>query len=148
MKTLVIYDSMFGNTEIIAKAIANICGAKLVKAADFNLDDIKNIDLLVVGSPTQAGNPTVLVQKALTKIIKLDNIKIAAFDTRMPMKWVKIFGFASNKIVKKLQKVNGVIATNPEGFLVSSKEGPLVDGELARAKQWAQAILNNSIVSK
>lgn len=143
MKTLVIYDSMFGNTEIIAKAIADVCDAKLVKACDFSTEDIKGIDLLIIGSPTQAGNPTVLVQKALAKLVSLDDLKIAAFDTRMSMKWVKIFGFASNKIIKKLQKIGCVVAVSPEGFLVNGKEGPLADGELVRAKQWAQTILGS-----
>lgn len=45
MKTLVIYDSMFGNTATIAKIIAEASGAKLIRADTLRLNDVKGVDL-------------------------------------------------------------------------------------------------------
>lgn len=141
MKTLVTYDSMFGNTATIAKIIAEASGAKLIRADTLKLDDIKGVDLLVIGSPTQAGQPIVAVQKILMQFPDLKNIKVAAFDTRLTIKWVKIFGYAANRIADKLQKSGGELIVEPKGFLVSSKKGPLLDGETNKAKEWAQKLL-------
>lgn len=141
MKALVIYDSMFGNTESVARVVARTCGAKLVNVGEFKSEDLDKIELLIIGSPTQAGQPTVAIQKVLVNIPKLTNVKVSAFDTRMVMKWVKVFGFASNKIISKLQAKGGTLSVQPGGFFVKSKNGPLLENELDRARQWAETIL-------
>ena len=55
MKALVVYESMFGNTELVARAIGAGLGAgavvKVARAPAFVPDDV---DLLVVGAPTHA----------------------------------------------------------------------------------------------
>ena len=57
MKVLVVYDSVYGNTEQIARAIGEGLGAEesvpVVRVADVNPEQLRNLDLLVVGSPTQ-----------------------------------------------------------------------------------------------
>ena len=50
MKTLIIYSSVHGNTEKIAKAIAEVMNAELKKVDDAIADDIKNYDLIGFGS--------------------------------------------------------------------------------------------------
>jgi hypothetical protein len=55
MKALVVYESMFGNTELVARAIGaglgEDCVVKVACAPAFVPDDV---DLLVVGAPTHA----------------------------------------------------------------------------------------------
>jgi flavorubredoxin len=53
MKSLVIFDTNFGNTKIIAETIAKELDndAKAISVSDFNVGELEGIDLLVVGSP-------------------------------------------------------------------------------------------------
>lgn len=139
MKTLVIYDSTFGNTEKLASAIASELDAKLLHAKNFTLESLQDVELLIIGSPTQAGRSTAFIQKVIDALTDNSNIKVAVFDTRMKMKWVKIFGFASDRAVKKLMGKK-VSVVGSEKFFVQEKEGPLFEGEIDRAKKWAKQI--------
>ncbi len=145
MKVLVVYDSVHGNTEEIAKAIGEGIGeeAKVVKAENTGPTDLEEVELLIVGSPTYGGRPTPKMKEFLDKIdsIPLKEMKIAGFDTRVPAAWVKIFGFAAGKIEKRLKSLGGKPVIKPEGFFVSGTKGPLVEGELERAIKWAQDIM-------
>lgn len=151
MKSLIVYDSYFDNTEKIAKAIAKeLKYNKIKKVKDFKPQDLKDIDLLVVGSPTRAFNFSENIKNFLTKISKteLEGKKVVTFDTRIDHKEVKpkilgflmkTFGYASEKIMKELVKKGGEEITKPEGFIVMDKEGPLKDGELERTKKWVNS---------
>ena len=145
MKILVVYDSVYGNTEEIAKAIGDGIGedAKVVKAENTGPADLESIELLITGSPTYGGRPTPKMKEFLERIktISLKDVKIAAFDTRVPATWVKIFGFAAGKIEKQLKSKGGKSVIKPEGFFVTGTRGPLVEGELKRAAKWAQDII-------
>jgi flavodoxin len=57
MKTVILYDSWFSNTELIAKAVAQELGDQaLLCKVDFATHlEFEDIDLLIVGSPTHAG---------------------------------------------------------------------------------------------
>jgi hypothetical protein len=55
--------------------------------------------------------------------------------------FVKIFGYAAQPIADRLQKKGGELAVPPEGFYVGDTEGPLFEGELERAADWAKQIL-------
>jgi flavodoxin len=148
MKTLVVYDSKFGNTEKIAKAISSaIKNSKLYIVSDIKIDDLKNFDLIIVGSPTQGGRPTQAIQnfgKSLPpKLLK--HAKAAAFDTRILAKDQKIalrllirtIGYAAEKIASCLKQKGAKQIVGVEGFMVNSKTGPLKEGELERAANWA-----------
>ncbi len=78
MKTLVVYDSVYGNTEKIAKAIVNaITGeAKVLCVSEVNSSEFNTFDLLIVGSSTHGGKPTRGVQ-AFLKEISLSALKSA-----------------------------------------------------------------------
>jgi len=150
---LVIYDSVFGNTAKIAKAIGTALGEVPVKkVSEVKHADLENLNILFVGSPTRAFNPTPAIKNFLKGLKKgtLDGIKAAAFDTRIPLDkaepgflrfMIKIFGYADKKIVKQLTKAGATIAIDSEGFAVKDSEGPLAEGELERAKAWAKEIL-------
>jgi flavodoxin len=145
MKVLLVYDSVQGNTEKIARAMAAALApaeVKIVRPGEVTPPDMQSIDLLVAGSPTLGGRPTQPMQKFLAGIPAgaLKDIGVAAFDTRMPAAWVKIFGFASGKMAKVLGSKGGRLAAPPEGFFVLGSKGPLKEGELERAAAWIKGI--------
>lgn len=137
MAKYVVYDSIFGNTEKVATEIAEKLGATLLNVNNFTTKKFATGDLIVIGSPTHAGRPTDEIQKFLGKIDNPHDLKITAFDTRSSVKWAKIFGFASERIVRHFEKNGAEIISEPQGFCVSGKEGPLLDPEIGRAGKWA-----------
>jgi len=142
MKTLIVYDSVYGNTEKIAEAIGGaIAGeVKVIRASDVNSAELKTIDLLVVGSPTHGGRPTPAIQDFLNKVQEtaLRGINVSAFDTRFSTRLVSIFGYAADRIAGSLKAKGGTLVLSPEGFFVKGKEGPLKEGELEHAASWAK----------
>jgi flavodoxin len=155
MKVLVVYDSIFGNTEIIAQAIGNQFGtqsdAVTVRVGDVKPEQLTGLELLIVGSPTHAFRPTPAAITFLMNIPLngLQGVKVAAFDTRIPVNetknpllivLVKIFGYAAKPIAERLKKCGGEQVMPPEGFLVKASEGPLKEGELERAAGWGRQI--------
>ena len=145
MKTLIVYDSVYGNTERIAKAIGDaITGdVKVSHASELNSSEFKTVDLLIVGSPTYGGKPTRAIQDLLNKVPVSDfkGASMAAFDTRLSMKLVRIFGYSAEKIAGSLKNKGWTIVVPPEGFFVKGKKGPLEEGELERAAGWAKEIV-------
>jgi len=97
---------------------------------------------MIVGAPTQGGRPTQPVQNFLAGIPDgvVRRIKVAAFDTRYAGRFVKMFGFAADRIAESL-KTKGATLVSPLGaFFVTGKKGPLKNGELERAARWAREI--------
>jgi flavodoxin I len=145
MKALVIYDSIYGNTEKIAQAVGDALNkeARVVRVGEAKPADLETLDLLVIGSPTQGGRPTKAVQDFLAQIPEnsLKNVKVTSFDTRFSTRVVGIFGYAAGRILDALKTKNGQIAAFPQGFFVQGTKGPLKEGELVRAVSWAKGIL-------
>lgn len=150
MKVIILYESFFGNTEKIAQAIAEPFGnAVLLKRIDnVSLNELKGIELLIVGSATRGFRPCEKTKAFLNSIPEngLKEIKVAAFDTRIlletikskPLRFmVKTGGYAAKHIAISLQTKGGKLIAPPEGFLVTGEEGPLADGELERARNWS-----------
>jgi flavodoxin I len=144
MKALVVYDSVYGNTEEIAKAIGGAISGdtKVVKPEGADLATFGTLELLIIGSPIHGGRPMPELQNLLDRIPEqtLKDIKVAAFDTRIPGKFAKIFGYAADRIADILVQKGGTLTTPPEGFIVKGKKGPLKEGELNRAATWAKGI--------
>ena len=145
MKAVVVYDSTYSNTEKIAKAIGSgIKGdVKVLRAAEANPADFASFDLIVIGSPTYGGRPMPSVADLMNKISEsaVKGKNVAAFDTRIPTKIVKIFGFAADRIAKNLKDKGANLVVPAEGFFVNGKEGPLKEGELERAAAWAKTLI-------
>lgn len=156
MKALVIYDSVFGNTGQIALATGGALGTPdetgIIQVSKLSAEPWKGMDLLVVGSPTRGFRPT----DALAEFLKslppesLNGIRVAAFDTRLAVEdidssavrfIVKTGGYAAKPIAERLKKAGGDLIVPPEGFFVQDTEGPLKEGELQRAADWAKSIL-------
>ena len=157
MIIMIIYDSVFGNTEKIAKSLEVSLGAQEVKGfrvGDVKLDQLTGVQLLVVGSPTRGFRPTKPITALLKKIPSngLKGVKVAAFDTRITIDekvpfilrfLSNIFGYAAKPIADKLYEKGGELIAPPEGFIVKESEGPLKEGELERAAEWAKQISNS-----
>jgi flavodoxin I len=149
MKALIVYDSVYENTEKIAKAIAGAITlpneVKVLRADEANPSELESIDLLIVGSPTQGGKPTPAIQEFLNKVSEpaIKGINVAAFDTRFSTRWVRIFGYAAGRIAGNLKGKGGTLVAPPEGFFVKGREGPLKEGEVERAASWAKGIMES-----
>lgn len=156
MKALVVYDSQFGNTEKIARAISDALAAEaettLLRAAAATPQALTGYDLIVVGSPTQRFHATETVA-GLLEGLSLPDVRAAAFDTRFDRAEVdnavlrfaiKAAGdnaWAATRISDLLEKAGATVVAPPEGFIVQGTEGPLRDGELERAAEWATRVL-------
>lgn len=158
MKALILFDSLYGNTEKVARAVAAGMGetpgaggeVAILRIADVTTKRLAGLDLLVVGSPTQRFRATPAVTSLLKAIPQggLTGVKVAAFDTRMTEQeinqtrilafFVGIFGYAAEPLTKLMKQKGGTLVVPPEGFLVQGMEGPLVEGELERARAWGR----------
>ena len=149
MKALIVYDSVYGNTEKIARAIAEAIDSsgevKVLKASEASPSELAAPDLLILGTPTHGGRPTPAVHDLLNRVpgSSLDGINIAAFDTRSMSKFARVFGNAAGRVARHLTKKGGVLVASPEGFFVTATKGPLKEGELERATDWAKAMLDS-----
>jgi flavodoxin len=160
MNILVVYESYFGNTEQIARAITESLNqaqgtdgnVRLVHVGQAKPEALAGVDLLVVGSPTRGFRPTEAKIAFLKGIPSgaLNGIRVAAFDTRLemetikskPLRWfINRGGYAAKHIAQSLQESGGGLAAPPEGFLVMGEQGPLKDGELERAAAWAKGLI-------
>ncbi|MGZ4168756.1 MAG: flavodoxin family protein [Solirubrobacteraceae bacterium] len=153
MNALVVYESIYGNTQAIAEAIADgLGGAPTMTPAELSAEEA-HPDLLVVGGPTHMhgmatdrsrrvaleaagtdahGGPA--LRDWLGQLTKVPEARAAAFDTRLDKaEWLT--GAASLGIAKRLRR-HGYAVVDTASFLVTESEGPLVDGELERARQW------------
>jgi len=155
MKTLIVYDSVFGNTRTIAEAVGTAVGAPVRNVSEVSADDLHDLELLIVGSPTRAFRPT----KPLTRFLAslpakaLTGVRSAAFDTRADLEEVNskllatlvgIFGYAAPSIEKRLRKKGARIVAQAEGFFIKGTEGPLKDEETTRAASWAASLIANN----
>jgi flavodoxin len=156
MKSIVIYDSQYGNTEKIAQSVQDVLAEQgevtLVRVAEYKPDLLTGVDIMIVGSPTQGFRPTQATRDFLKGIPagKLKGLRVAAFDTRFTQaniqknailaNMVKLFGYAAEPIAKALQKSGGELVVPPQGFYVDKTEGPLLVGELERSADWTRKL--------
>ena len=156
MKALVVYDSVFGNTEKVAQAMGEALGERAevqaLRVGDVKAEHLAGLDALLVGSPTRAFSPTPAITAWLRGLPRdsLRGVQVAAFDTRFDENkadsailrfLVRIFGYAAEPIGKRLARKGGELAMPPEGFFVGGTEGPLDEGELERAAAWVRGML-------
>jgi flavodoxin I len=151
MKALIVYDSVFGNTQKLAEAMAAALDSSAVRMSEVPVQKLKETELLLVGSPTRAFRPTPAIIEWLKNLPgdALKGIRAAAFDSRVSpdnvnscaLKFMmKKLGYAGLDIEKELKKKGADIAAPPQGFFVKESEGPLAEGEEARAAAWAKSL--------
>ncbi|TYB60282.1 flavodoxin family protein [Nonomuraea sp. PA05] len=163
MDALVVYESMFGNTKLIAEAVAEGLATRMrVEVAEAGSAPAAvgaEFGLLVVGGPThafsmsRAATRRSAAQQATAPLISRgDGVRewlttlrtssagllSAAFDTRIGKP--RMPGSAARGIARRLRRL-GIRAVAPaQGFYVSGTEGPLVAGEVERARQWGESL--------
>jgi hypothetical protein len=160
MRALVVYESMFGNTQTIANAIAE--GLR----SDFAVDAIEvgrapvvldaEVDLVVVGGPTHAWS----MSRARTRqgidpkpisggrgirewLAALETwpsrTAAATFDTRFRKpRWMT--GSAARSAQKRLGRKGIRTIVPAESFFVDDSKGPLIAGEQERALRWGREL--------
>ncbi len=168
MRALVVYESMYGNTHVVASNIADGLRAThevtLVPVAAATADLVAGTDLLVVGGPTHMHGPSTAASRQLAAKtaakpgsgLTLDpdadgpglrdwlsgladgHALAAAFDTRFTGIPV-LTGRASRGISRLLKRHGYCLVMPPESFLVSQRN-ILLDAEAARAGRWGAAL--------
>ncbi|HEX6506766.1 MAG TPA: flavodoxin [Chloroflexota bacterium] len=145
MKALVVYDSKFGNTERVARVIAETLGAgepvPTIPAGEASERDLIGIDLLAVGGPTQAHGLSPVLRDFLDGLSSgaVSDRLTVSFDTRL--NWPRFLaGSAASAAAKRLTKKGARLLATPESFLVNGSKGPLAERELERAATWTKEL--------
>lgn len=150
MNSLVIYFSKFGNTKLVAETIGEVLkqagGVRILNSDELTEADFDGVDLVVMGSPTHKMNLPEAVRPLFNKLPKnlLKGKFFAAFDTSYKMSWWLNQFTASKRLSPKLRRLGGKGIVPPKIFHVLERKGPLNDGELDYAKEWAVLILDKT----
>jgi flavodoxin len=146
MRSLIIYFSNFGNTRKIAEAMAEVLGsagpAQVISMDQLTVSDLTGVDLVVAGTPTHRMNLPEAIRPVFETLPRrvLRGTPIAVFDTSYRMsRWLAPFT-AARRLLSKLRKLGGKRVVPPETFHVMEREGPLYEGEIERAREWARLI--------
>jgi hypothetical protein len=159
MKAIVVYESYWGNTASVARAIAEGLGegARALSTSEAAAEALAGAGLIVAGSPIiafglpsektrrdmqakgdkKAPSPADLSHPPLrTWIVDLPQecggAKCAAFETGFKLSP----GGSANPILKMLTGKGYTSVAKKQRFLVQGSYGPMKDGELDRAKAW------------
>jgi hypothetical protein len=156
MKAVVVYESLWGNTAAVARAIAEGIGpqATALSTAEATAEAVAGADVIVAGSPVlgftlptekmrdgvranpgKAPSPPDLSHPSMRswlEALPVGHGHGAAFDTQVRGP----FGSAAPKIAEALEKAGYRSLAKPAGFVVAGRFGPLRDGEVERARKW------------
>ena len=160
-RALVVYESMWGNSERVARAVADgvreVMPVSVVEATKAPTD-LADTDLVIAGGPTHAfsmsrvstrrdarsqGAPLGSVESGVREWLEsLPSERgrwFAAFDTRVT-KVRHLPGSAARSAARASRRHGFTGAVDPESFYVLDVDGPLADGELERAHLWGHAV--------
>jgi hypothetical protein len=156
MKVVIVYESMWGNTAAVARAIAQGLGpdARALATDEAVGPAIADADLIVAGAPVMAfGLPSDQVRAGLARdpgkaptppdlsrpsmrawleALPAGHGRAAAFETRI--RWSP--GGATGAIERGLAGAGYTALGKAGKFVVTGTYGPLADGELERARRW------------
>ena len=160
-RVMVVYESMFGNTEAIARSISDGVASRgatvIVHDVESAPDRLDHVDMLIVGAPTHAlgmsrpgtrqaaraqgaaGRGDHGVHEWLSRLERPSRpLTAACFDTRIrkPL----LFGSAARSIRRRLRRL-GFDVVKPISFTVTDTPGPLAHGELERARDWGASLV-------
>jgi menaquinone-dependent protoporphyrinogen IX oxidase len=147
VKGIVIFDTSHGNTRTIAEAIAETLKEVGTEVDTFYVKDVKKLsakdyDFLVLGSPTKWGTMSFTVKGFLGKVKSKEwmNKPFTAFDTENPENIERKEGSAAEKIAEKLREkqMNQLLPVLKS--VVLGWKGPLQEGEIERAKEYARKL--------
>jgi hypothetical protein len=168
MRAVVVYESMYGNTHLIADAIGAGLGTdfdvQIVPVPEASAAALDGADLVVVGGPTHAhGMSRAATRKAAVEAadkpaspLKVEpdalgpglrdwfgslgqyRVKAAAFDTRIHGP-AALTGRASKGVARLLRAHGFEVVAGPESFLVT-KQDRLEPQETTRARDWGATL--------
>lgn len=165
MRTVVVYESMFGSTRRVAEAIgegvAEHGEVRVVEVGEADYGLLADADLLLVGGPTHtfsmsrpatradaahqaAGGAPALVSQGggirewLAAAPAGRRALAAAFDTKIDKSYVP--GAAARAAQRVLEHHGYRPAAPAESFRVTGVQGPLKAGELERARAWGAEV--------
>jgi Flavodoxin domain len=163
MKSLVVYESWFGNTRELAEEIAQVLseeGETELVSVDAPLPSLLHVDLIVLGAPThvhglsrprsregaiQQGGGTgevgIGAREWIEQLPLCGGPAVAVFDTRAH-KPELLVGSAAHGMAHRLQKRGYRLAVEPQSFFIEGTPGPLEEGELERATEWGKALVS------
>ena len=163
MKALVVYESFWGNTEQVAKAItkglSTHSDVELVEVSMAPNEITEPVDLIVIGGPTHAfsmtrqstredafeqgaskGSKAVGVREWLARLHKGKHAElVATFDTKVD-EVRHLPGSAARGEANAARRLGYRTAVKPMSFFVQGVSGPLLDGELERARAWGERL--------
>jgi flavodoxin len=146
-KVIVVYESKYGNTKLVAETITKGLGE--VQGVETVLDELKEVDLnkiaefdlILIGTPNHYGGPTRSVREFIDKLQKLDldGRHFAVFDTYLGKGF---FEKAAKKMEKRInEKVPGLKQIGPKlSIAVQGSKGPIVEGELPKCRKFGKKI--------
>ena len=176
MRAVVVYESMYGNTHLVADAIGAGLGAafdvSVVPVSHADHAVLAGADLVVVGGPTHAhGMSRAATRKAAVEAaskpvspLELEPdplgpglrdwfgslgrypVKAAAFDTRMRGP-AALTGRASKGVARLLRAHGFEVVAEPESFLVT-KQDRLEPQETTRAREWGSKLAVGIVPSR
>lgn len=158
MEALIVYESAWKNTRFVADEICDGLSEhgviEVVPAHEApRLADL-TVDLLVVGAPTHASGLSwegaregvhndggEMIPSGVREWLDAGGrarLTVATFDTHV--RYPDLPGHASTEIAEKLRKLGCRLIADPETFHVDGHEGPLLPGELERARAWGERL--------
>jgi flavodoxin len=163
MQAVVVFDTQFGNTEQVARAIAEgiaPSGTVDVLAATAALGRPQvPPDLLLIGGPTQRHGMSPTLRAYVESLPRdgLRNTRVAAFDTRYRMPPL-LSGSAAKEVATRLRRTGFRLVAAPESFFIERDRPPdgekrrhgseqLEPGELERAREWGRRLSTLPVVT-
>lgn len=139
MRALLIYDSIFGNTEKVAKALSSGMREEgievdCMRANSVDIGTLGNYDMIVIGGPTHKVGLSETM-KTFTKQLKKADVKnklAFAYDTKYNKRFA---GSAANRIERRMKQYGMKIVMSHVSAVVLGREGPLEDGTEEKFKQ-------------
>jgi flavodoxin len=145
MRGLIVYESAYGNTELVAQTIAGSLErygpVVLVHAADARAINVHDFEILIIGSPTQLHKASPTVNDWLDGLLfdSLRGYPVATFDTRYQMPTWRS-GSAAQLLAKRARRLGAIMLVSPKSFFVTRKEGDLIPGELDHIPEWVDKL--------
>jgi len=145
MKGAIIYDSTYGNTEIIADELEKGLKKAGHDVEKFRVDDASELDgakydFMLLGTPNHVGGPTRKVKKFAKNLQGGWSGKpFATFETLLKSEDSKPVG-ARTKLASLLKSDGMHQLAEPERFVVNGIKGPLADDAIQRANDYVKTI--------
>jgi flavodoxin len=159
MNAIVVYESLWGNTAEVARAVAEGLGpgARALRTDEASAADAAGADLIVAGAPVfgfKLSSPQMRdgIRKnpgrgpapdlscpplsAWLEALAPGSGWGAAFDTQVRGP----FGKGAPEVASLLEAAGYAPLAEPEGFVVRGRHGPLKKGETERARAWGEQL--------